>query len=74
MLVGGLGSLFFQMLHPLAMAGVADHSRYLWTLVMENPARLVRLLERPPGVSLNALIQALAARRDEFDMRDSMRE
>jgi uncharacterized protein (DUF2236 family) len=28
MLIGGLGSLFFQMLHPLAMAGVADHSRY----------------------------------------------
>jgi uncharacterized protein (DUF2236 family) len=28
MLVGGLGSLFFQMLHPSAMAGVADHSRY----------------------------------------------
>ncbi len=28
MLVGGLGSLFFQMLHPLAMAGVADHSHY----------------------------------------------
>jgi uncharacterized protein (DUF2236 family) len=28
MLVGGLGSLFLQMLHPLAMAGVADHSRY----------------------------------------------
>ncbi len=28
MLVGGLGSLFFQMLHPYAMAGVADHSRY----------------------------------------------
>ncbi len=28
MLVGGLGSLFFQMLHPYAMAGVAQHSRY----------------------------------------------
>lgn len=28
MMVGGLGSLFFQMLHPLAMAGVAQHSRY----------------------------------------------
>jgi uncharacterized protein (DUF2236 family) len=28
MLVGGLGSLFFQMLHPRAMAGVAQHSRY----------------------------------------------
>jgi len=28
MLVGGVGSLFFQMLHPHAMAGVARHSRY----------------------------------------------
>lgn len=28
MMVGGLGSLFFQMLHPHAMAGVAQHSRY----------------------------------------------
>jgi uncharacterized protein (DUF2236 family) len=28
MLVGGIGSLFFQMLHPRAMAGVAQHSRY----------------------------------------------
>jgi uncharacterized protein (DUF2236 family) len=28
MLVGGLGSLFLQMLHPHAMAGVAEHSRY----------------------------------------------
>ena len=28
MLIGGIGSLFFQMLHPYAMAGVAEHSRY----------------------------------------------
>ena len=28
MIVGGLGSLFLQMLHPHAMAGVAQHSRY----------------------------------------------
>ncbi len=28
MLVGGLGSLFFQMLHPHSRAGVAQHSRY----------------------------------------------
>ncbi|HUX03745.1 MAG TPA: oxygenase MpaB family protein [Acidimicrobiales bacterium] len=28
MLVGGLGSLFFEMLHPHSMAGVAQHSRY----------------------------------------------
>jgi len=28
MMVGGLGSLFIQMLHPHTMAGVAQHSRY----------------------------------------------
>jgi uncharacterized protein (DUF2236 family) len=28
MLVGGLAALLFQMLHPLAMAGVAQHSNY----------------------------------------------
>lgn len=28
MLIGGVASLFFQMLHPYAMAGVAQHSRY----------------------------------------------
>lgn len=28
MIIGGLGSLFLQMLHPHAMAGVAQHSRY----------------------------------------------
>jgi uncharacterized protein (DUF2236 family) len=28
MLIGGLGALLFQMLHPLAMAGVADHSNF----------------------------------------------
>lgn len=28
MLVGGLSALFLQMLHPLAMAGVADHSDF----------------------------------------------
>ena len=28
MLVGGVASLLLQMLHPLAMAGVADHSAY----------------------------------------------
>jgi uncharacterized protein (DUF2236 family) len=38
MLIGGLGSLFLQMLHPHAMAGVADHSRY-----QEDP--LGRLLQ-----------------------------
>jgi uncharacterized protein (DUF2236 family) len=28
MLIGGLSALLFQMLHPLAMAGVAQHSHY----------------------------------------------
>ena len=28
MMIGGVASLFFEMLHPHTMAGVADHSRY----------------------------------------------
>jgi uncharacterized protein (DUF2236 family) len=28
MMIGGLSALFFEMLHPLTMAGVAQHSRY----------------------------------------------
>ncbi len=28
MLIGGIGSLFLEMLHPYSMAGVAQHSRY----------------------------------------------
>ena len=28
MLIGGIGALFFEMLHPHSMAGVAQHSRY----------------------------------------------
>ncbi len=47
------------------LLGLADHSSYLWALVHEDPDRLVRLLKRPPGESLDALVQALAARRDE---------
>jgi len=47
------------------LLGLADHSPYLWTLVQEDPARLARLLRRPPGESLDALVQALASRRDE---------
>ena len=47
------------------LLGLADHSPYLWALVQEDPARLVRLLGRPPGESLDALVQALASRRDE---------
>src|ERR1700679_830664 len=47
------------------LLGLADHSPYLWTLVREDPERLVRLLTRPPGESLDALVQALALRRDE---------
>jgi [glutamine synthetase] adenylyltransferase / [glutamine synthetase]-adenylyl-L-tyrosine phosphorylase len=48
-----------------ALLGLADHSPYLWTLVQEDPKRLVRLLRRPPGESLDALVRALALRRDE---------
>src|SRR5271154_4665045 len=54
------------------LLGLADHSPYLWTLVKEEPARLIRLLRRPPGESLEAIVQALAERRDE-DEADLMR-
>ena len=47
------------------LLGLADHSPYLWALVREDPDRLVRLLRRPPGVSLDALVSALALRRDD---------
>jgi [glutamine synthetase] adenylyltransferase / [glutamine synthetase]-adenylyl-L-tyrosine phosphorylase len=47
------------------LLGLADHSPYLWTLVKEDPARLVRLLRRPPDESLDAIVHALAGRRDE---------
>ena len=47
------------------LLGLADHSPYLWALIREDPDRLVRLLGRPPGESLDALVQALGQRRDE---------
>src|SRR4029077_5867030 len=49
------------------LLGIADHSPYLWTLVQEDPARLVRLLGRPPGESLDALAQTLVSRRNEHE-------
>ena len=47
------------------LLGLADHSPYLWALVREDPDRLRRLLERPPGESLDTLLSALGQRRDE---------
>jgi glutamate-ammonia-ligase adenylyltransferase len=47
------------------LLGLADQSPYLWTLVKEDPARLIRLMRRPPGESLDAIVRALAERRDE---------
>src|SRR5271163_1521839 len=47
------------------LLGLADHSPYLWALVQDDRERLVRLLGRPPGESLDALVQTLVSRRDE---------
>ena len=49
------------------LLGLADHSPYLWALVREDPERLVRLLRRPPGESLDALVGTLSVRRDEHE-------
>ena len=45
--------------------GLADHSPYLWGLVVEDPSRLARLLATPPRQSLDRLIAAMAGRRDD---------
>ena len=45
--------------------GLADHSPYLWGLVVEDPSRLMRLLATPPQQSLDRLIAAMAGRRDD---------
>src|ERR1700679_1651678 len=47
------------------LLGLASHSPYLRALVQEDPPRLVRLLGRPPGESLDALVQTLLSRRAE---------
>jgi [glutamine synthetase] adenylyltransferase / [glutamine synthetase]-adenylyl-L-tyrosine phosphorylase len=47
------------------LLGLADHSSFLWALVQEDPKRLVRLLRRPPDELLDALVRAVASRRDE---------
>ena len=56
------------------LIGIADHSPYLWSLATEDPARLARLLRAPPEESLDSLIAALAARRDdEAQMMQALR-
>jgi uncharacterized protein (DUF2236 family) len=56
MLVGGIGSLFFQMLHPYAMAGVAQHSRY-----QDDP--LGRLLQTANFISATTYGSKASARQ-----------
>ena len=51
------------------LLGLADHSPYLWRLITEDPARLVRLLAASPEASLDALAAAVAARRDADDAK-----
>jgi len=68
-----LGEARAEALAPFAAAeatralllGIADHSPYLWSLIAEDPARLARLLARPPQDALADLIEAVAARRDD---------
>ncbi|HTY18067.1 MAG TPA: bifunctional [glutamine synthetase] adenylyltransferase/[glutamine synthetase]-adenylyl-L-tyrosine phosphorylase, partial [Myxococcota bacterium] len=57
------------------LAGVADHSPYLWSLATQDPARLVRLLRASPEESLETLVATLAARRydDEAQIMQALR-
>lgn len=57
MMVGGLAALLLQMLHPLTMAGVADHSRY-----QEDPiGRLRRTASFVGATTFGTVDQAQAA-------------
>ena len=57
MLVGGLRALMIQALHPLAMAGVAEHSNY-----KEEPVfRLLRTIQYVSTVTYGTRAQARAA-------------
>jgi uncharacterized protein (DUF2236 family) len=54
MVIGGLAALLLQSLHPLAMAGVADHSRYA-----EDPTgRLRRTAEFVGRTTFGSTVQA----------------
>src|SRR5271155_3975061 len=57
------------------LLGLAEHSPYLWTLIKDDPARLARPLRRPPGESLDAIVSALAGRRedDEAELMAALR-
>ena len=61
----GLAALAERRAPAALLAGLADHSPYLWSLARENPARLIRLMREPPEESLEALIAALGARSDD---------
>ena len=43
------------------IAGVADHSPFLWSLVEAEPARLLAILDADPEDSLDAALEALPA-------------
>ncbi len=57
MIIGGVASLLLQSLHPLAMAGVADHSNY-----REDPlGRLERTARYVGTVTFSSTVEAEAA-------------
>jgi [glutamine synthetase] adenylyltransferase / [glutamine synthetase]-adenylyl-L-tyrosine phosphorylase len=43
------------------LLAVADHSPYLWKLIRSDPGRFTRLLDVPPEVRLNELLQELGS-------------
>ena len=43
------------------LAGIADHSPYLWRLAVAAPARFVRLLAEAPEASIDRILATLAA-------------
>ena len=46
------------------LAGIADHSPYLWHLARSDPPRLSRILENPPEASLKTVLEELTPVED----------
>ena len=65
MLIGGLGAILMQSLHPLAMAGVAEHSEYK----REPIFRLMRTAQYVSTVTFGTMLPVVAGPANNISSR-----
>ena len=49
------------------LAGIADHSSYLWHLIETDPTRFHRIIASDPNLYLDSILLGLRGRRDETE-------